>query len=158
MAAPKKSAPNPVADAAASVAAATAATNAAPAGSNVVNGFVIEDGIPFPERRTAFAPRPSRYPFEALNPGQSFLVRPTEKNAEPWKTLSSTASRMNREHWPKVFGTARVMVDGQECVRVWRKADTTEPLAEPRKREPKPAASAPPPPPAGNFPPPPPAA
>lgn len=136
MAKPKPK-PNPAAAAAAGVAAAVAPAASTEAAPTSASAFVLEDNVPFPERKYSFGPRESIYPFAHMNVGQSFLVQPTDKNPEPWKTLSSLASRMSRAMHPKVFVTAREERNGKECVRIWRKPDTTEPLAPPRARKTK---------------------
>ena len=105
--------------------------------------FVIEDNIPLPERRIG-GTRESAYPFSALAVGQSFFVPASETMKEPWKTLTSVASREGRSQFPKQFTTARVTVNGVEGVRVWRKEDATgdqKPIRK-IKRKPKDEAAA----------------
>lgn len=101
--------------------------------------FEIEDNIPIPARK-AFGRQStgSIYPFEKLNIGQSFFVPVSDKSKEPWKTLTSMSSRMNRDMHPKSFRTARMTgKDGVDGVRVFREADTTEPVRVPVLRGPR---------------------
>lgn len=98
--------------------------------------FAIEDNIPLPTKKIGVKGE-SAYPFAVINVGQSFFVPASDKIKEPWKTLTSMASRMSRELHPKQFTTGRVTVNGVEGVRIWRKADTDQPLQPPRKKTPK---------------------
>lgn len=88
--------------------------------------FAIEDGVAIPIKRIGVK-GVSSYPFASLNIGQSFFVPVTAKTQEPWKTLTSMASRNSREGWPKRFITARVAASGTtpEGVRIWRTTDGT---------------------------------
>lgn len=100
--------------------------------------YEIEDDVPLPIKRVGVKGE-SIYPFDKLAVNQSFFVGATDAIKEPWKTLTSMASRMSREMWPKKFLTARhskKLPDGTEVegVRIWRNTDATEPLAPPRKK------------------------
>lgn len=143
MAAPK--APVTPAAAAQQKTAATAPAATAPA---TAYAFELEDGIPLPPRKVGVKGQ-STYPFAAMEIGQSFFVPVTETHKEPWKTVTSMASRHTRELFPKKFVTARMTkeIDGKpvDGVRVYREADNTEPLPAPvprRKKADKAAAVA----------------
>lgn len=122
----------------------------APAAS-AASPYAIEDNIPLPIKRIGVKGE-STYPFATLGINQSFFVPVTEKSKEPWKTLTSMASRMSRELFPKHFVTARVPATGNtpEGVRIWRTADATAPLPAPKLRGPRKAKAAPAAPDSGN--------
>ena len=103
--------------------------------------YDVEDNIPLPEKRIGVKGE-SIYPFATIGINQSFFVAATDTIKEPWKTLTSMASRMSRDLYPKKFITARQTKDGKEGVRIWRASDATEPLAPPRKKAPKAAPAA----------------
>lgn len=79
-----------------------AKTETASTGEANVQNFVIDSDIAMPERR-AGGIRASRYPFDALQPGQSFHIPATDKVPNPAKKYSSIASSANRR-----YGTAVV--------------------------------------------------
>lgn len=72
--------------------------------------FDIEDGKSVP---TAKGGVESKYPFGALEVGQSFFI-PNAKRGWP---LSSTA---NTRHKPKKFTQRQVVEEGIAGIRVWR--------------------------------------
>ena len=90
--------------------------------------FEIEDNVPLPTKRVGVKGE-SIYPFATIGIGQSFFVAATDAIPEPWKTLTSMASRMTRDLHPNKYITARQDKDGKPGVRIWRAADATEPLA-----------------------------
>ena len=98
--------------------------------------FEIEDDIPLPTKRIGQKGE-SIYPFATIGENQSFFVASSPSMAEPWKTLTSMASRMSRDLHPKKFVTARQTKNGTEGVRVWRGADSDQPLAPPRAKKSK---------------------
>lgn len=102
--------------------------------ATAARNFEIEDNIPLPEKRIGVKGE-SIYPFDKIGINQSFFVGSTGTVKEPWKTLTSMASRLSRELYPKKFITARQTKDGVDGVRVWRASDATEPLAPPRKKD-----------------------
>lgn len=65
-----------------------AQTNAAPAGNSA---FAIEDGVPMPAA-SARGRGGNTYPFDQLQPGQSFFVANTEAKPNAAKSLASTVS------------------------------------------------------------------
>ena len=125
--------PIPAAAAAQAVASADAA--------KFSRAFEIEDDVPLPTKRIGQKGE-SIYPFTSIGINQSFFVASSDTMSEPWKTLTSMASRMSRDYHPKKFITARQTKDGKEGVRVWRGADATEPLAPPRVKKAKAALEA----------------
>lgn len=58
-------------------------------------GFVIEDNIAIPEGGRRGGGKPSAYPFDQLQVGQSFFVPATTERPDPAKTLNSTVSSAN---------------------------------------------------------------
>ena len=113
--------------------------------ARMASPFAIEEGIPQPVKRIGVAGT-SVYPFGKLEVGQSFFVPVTDKVAEPWKTMTSMASRQTKELWPKKFVTARVPATDKspEGVRIWRTTDGTGPVPESKPRPKKaPAEAAP---------------
>lgn len=103
--------------------------------------FEIEDDIPLPVKRIGVKGE-SIYPFATIAVNQSFFVAATDTLKEPWKTLTSMASRLSRELHPKKFITSRMKnKDGVDGVRIWRASDDDKPLAAPRKKRVKEAAA-----------------
>lgn len=130
------SAPKNAKNTAPTAAAATATAATAPAAPDHFE-YAIEDNVPLPTKRVGVK-GVSAFPFGKLNINQSFFVPVTERSKEPWKTVTSMASRMSRDLYPKHFLTAREKnKDGTDGVRVWRAADATEPLAPPKVRGPR---------------------
>lgn len=128
--APKPAPPAP----AAPIQPAAVTQDAARMTAAVSRVFDIEDDIPLPVKRIGVKGE-SIYPFATIGINQSFFVGATGTNKEPWKTLTSMASRMSRDLHPKKFITARMTdKDGVEGVRIWRAADETKPLAPLRAR------------------------
>lgn len=73
--------------------------------------YQVDENIPMPPRKRGSG-RKSRYPFEQLEVGQSFLV--TDRK---YASIGSTVARRNKQGEPKF--AARTVNDG---VRVWRTA------------------------------------
>lgn len=67
--------------------------------------FKIRDNVPMPARRAGGNTKGSRYPFDALQPGQSFHIPVTAEVAEPWKKYSSIASSASRRYANKMLDT-----------------------------------------------------
>lgn len=104
--------------------------------------FEIEDNIPLPQKRIGQKGE-SIYPFDRIDINQSFFVASSDAMKEPWKTLTSMASRMGRDMHPKKFVTARMKnKEGVEGVRVWRGADAVGELAPPRAKRSKTSGAA----------------
>lgn len=102
--------------------------------------YEIEEGIPLPVKKTGVRGE-SRYPFATMPVNASFFVPASPEMEEPWKTLTSLASRRTRELFPKKFVTERQEKNGVSGVRIWRAPDNTEPLPEPKPRKKKEAAA-----------------
>lgn len=84
----------------------------------------IEKGIPVPPHRRGSRNRPSKYPLELLEVGDSFFV-PGADERERAQAMSSIASRWKRGKFvggPKRF-TTRVVEGGVRC---WRLADVAD--------------------------------
>lgn len=113
---------------AAVVGAETAAANVGEAAT-----YEIESDIPVPASKRGGL-KGETYPFEKLNPGQSFFVKATETRPNPAKSLASTVSSATKRFKGKDGRkfTIRAVEGG---ARVWRLAET--PAAPP---SPSPAA------------------
>lgn len=73
-----------------------------------VSGFEIEDGIPVPESKVV---RDKVYPFDALQPGQSFFVPNGEKDMV--KSLASSVAAANSRYAvPSPDGATRLVKRG----------------------------------------------
>ena len=125
----KPAAPAPAVPAAPPAPAAPA-TSTAPA---ALMSFEIEDNIPIPERRVGVRSE-TAYPFLKLAVGQAFFVASSDKMKEPWKTLTSLASRVSRENYPVQFTSSRATKGDVEGVRIWRIEDRTGPMPEKKTR------------------------
>jgi hypothetical protein len=119
---------------------ATALPGGVPAGAASTKGFEIETGIPVPDRARRSGPT-GKYPFDALEVGQSFFIPATNEKPEPWKSMQSTVTaaqrrystedgtRVNRngDTVPNLKPTRRFRLDksekdGKQGARVWRTA------------------------------------
>lgn len=60
------------------------------------SGFQLEDNVPMPDRVAKRAGPPSKYPFEAMQVGQSFFIPATSGKPEPWKSMLSTVTAAQR--------------------------------------------------------------
>jgi hypothetical protein len=137
-----KSHPAPAA-AVAAVAAPPAPVAAAPATDTAqvpAQKYKISTDIPIPTKRVGVKGT-SAYPFDIIGIGHSFFVPASDSIKEPWKTLTSLASRTSRELHPKAFTTARDTEDGQDGVRIWRTKDKEGPLQPPRPTNRKPRSA-----------------
>lgn len=64
----------------------------------------IDDAVPMPEaKKPGGGPRGSKYPFDALNVGQSFHVAATEENPDPVTALASSLTGARRKYQEQVF-------------------------------------------------------
>lgn len=97
--------------------------NEAPA---VRPSFTIVSGVAPPEAKRGGNKGQSIYPFEQMQPGQSFFIPATAEMPEPWKALASTATSATRrydelltENGQPVMET--VKVKGKDVTRQKRK-------------------------------------
>ena len=105
--------------------AEVAATPVLPASDAPKPTFMIQDAVPVPVIRHG-GTRESVYPFDALQPGQSFFVPATETCPDPAKKLGSTVSSATKRY--KEATPARRFVirrrvlasDGENGARIWR--------------------------------------
>ncbi|MEK6880546.1 MAG: hypothetical protein AABY22_13095 [Nanoarchaeota archaeon] len=72
----------------------------------------IEKGVPIPER-LANGKKRAHYPFNAMEIGDSFVVKDIKKAY--LQTLSKNWKRMHERKW--VF---KVATEGEEDCRIWR--------------------------------------
>lgn len=81
----------------------TAAPSAAPA---VSTGFEIEDNVPLPSGKSRRAPgsRASKYPFDALEVGQSFFVPNSADMADAVVSMGSTVTSANARYSKQKIG------------------------------------------------------
>lgn len=105
-----------------------------------VKGFEIETGVPVPEKARRSGPS-GKYPFDALEVGQSFFIPASNDKPEPWKSLQSTVAAAQRRHAveegtrtdrngktvpnlkpTRIFRLDKDTKNGQEGARVWRTA------------------------------------
>jgi hypothetical protein len=81
----------------------------------------IEDGVPAPPPGKR---GPTKYPWNKMAPGQSFLVecgRTAEDLTLTSATVRAAANRYGRKHGMRFqTATRRERVDGERGVRVWR--------------------------------------
>lgn len=68
----------------------------APVSTNT-KGFEIETGVPVPDRPRRSGPT-GKYPFDALEVGQSFFIPATNDKPEPWKSMQSTVTAAQRRY------------------------------------------------------------
>lgn len=105
--------PKPPQDQASAAAAAVAAATPLAPTSRIVLGFKIERGVPLPERGHNTGGRPAKYPFAALEAGESVFV-PGIKGA------GGILTRLRKEGRELV---SRIVTEGDaRGVRVWRTA------------------------------------
>jgi hypothetical protein len=97
--------------------------SAAAAAAAAVVEFKLDDNVPIPE--TSRGERPSKYPWDTMNVGQSFFVPGAKQST--FNTL--TAGRTKKYNGERKFISKAVTEDGVEGVRVWR----IEPEAKGRK-------------------------
>jgi len=75
----------------------------------------IEDGVPIPQVQTGRG----KWPFEAMKPGQSFLVKCAEKDAKKVRAnLNASARRVSAQHEGRTFLCLWQAQEGG--VRCWR--------------------------------------
>lgn len=105
-----------------------------------VKGFEIETGVPVPDKPRRSGPT-GKYPFDALEVGQSFFIPATNDKQEPWKSLQSTVAAAQRRFAveegtrtdrngktvpnlkpTRIFRLDKDTKNGQEGARVWRTA------------------------------------
>ncbi len=64
--------------------------------------YEIETGIPYKPRRRGVAPdgtpKAPKYPFDRLEVGQSFHIKPTAKVPEPWKSVNAAVSLATKSY------------------------------------------------------------
>lgn len=72
----------------------------------------VDSNIPIPARRR----RPSKYPFEKMDLGDSFFIESTEDRPNPERALGSVVHAANKRYGEMKFRIAKV--DGG--ARVWR--------------------------------------
>lgn len=111
-----------------------------PQASSNVKGFEIESNIPVPEKARRSGPS-GKYPFDALEVGQSFFIPATDDKPEPWKSLQSTVAAAQRRFAveegtrtdrngktvpnlkpTRIFRLDKDTKNGKEGARVWRTA------------------------------------
>lgn len=61
------------------------------------NGFVIESDVPMGAQKRGSGLRPAKYPFDYLEPGQSFHVPATEDMPKPAITLAGAVTNANHK-------------------------------------------------------------
>jgi hypothetical protein len=76
---------------------AEAAAKPAAAVEAVASAFLIEDGFAVPPKKKGGA-RGNKYPFDAMQVGQSFFVAATEAKPNPSKSLASTISSATKRY------------------------------------------------------------
>lgn len=105
-----------------------------------VKGFEIENNVPVPEKARRSGPS-GKYPFDALEVGQSFFIPATDDKPEPWKSLQSTVAAAQRRFAveegtrtdrngktvpnlkpTRIFRLDKDTKNGKEGARVWRTA------------------------------------
>ena len=76
-----------------------------------MNSFTVEDGVPIPDKRQPG--RPSKYPFETMEIGQSFFA--------PGIKVRKVGNAA-RHYRPKRFRCRTVVENGIRGTRCWRVA------------------------------------
>lgn len=105
---------------------ASAATSPAPA---LVNGFAIDDDVVAPKVKRDMSNSVPKYPFDALQVGQSFHVPMTAELPDPKRTLATTVSVTNLKHsYPLKDETGAVIMEDQSYNETQRDPKTGEPL------------------------------
>ncbi len=95
-----------------------------------VAGFVIEDSIPVPSVIGRGRTGQTKYPFDILQPGQSFFIADIEGQPKAAKSLASTVSSASARYaveqpdgskvYERKFLVRAVTENGIEGARIWR--------------------------------------